>query len=73
MKRRRGLGKVRLVTAWSILALVIGYWIWSTTFIAEPAFIQAAYRHMEVQEREALEGYPGLLEVRRERIEYGPR
>lgn len=39
------------------------------TFIAEQALIPAAYRHMEVQEREALEGYPGLLEVRRERIE----
>ncbi|CAM4104876.1 hypothetical protein [Saccharibacillus endophyticus] len=67
-KQNRGRGKARLVTALSIVILVIGYWIWSTMFIAEDAFIQASYRHMEVEERKALDGYPGLLEVQVERV-----
>ncbi|MEJ8302944.1 hypothetical protein [Saccharibacillus sacchari] len=67
-ERRRILGKARIIVGASVMVAVIGYWIGSTKFIAENAFIQAAYRHMEVEEREALEAYPGLLEVQVQKV-----
>jgi len=67
-ERYRILGKAQIIAAVCVMVAVIGYWIGSTKFIAEDAFIQASYRHMEIEEREALDRYPGLLEVQVERV-----